>query len=100
MSMTTTIIAGVIFIAGLFIGLFLLLYLTYFKKSVNTVKVGSEESEPPKTGLTFRREYLILPFTILITSVIVATIFFPQLSDVVAYRFDSNGMKAHSAVSP
>jgi uncharacterized membrane protein len=94
--MTTTIIAGVIFIAGLCAGMFIFLYLAYFKKNADAGKSctieGAIVEAPVKTGLTFEWKYITLPLIIFFISVIIAAIFFPQLPNEVAYRFNSEGV--------
>jgi uncharacterized membrane protein len=92
--MTTTIIAGVIFIAGLCIGVFIFLYLAYFKKAPagkSCTADGIVVGTPAKTGMTFEWKYITLPLIIFFISVIIAAIFFPQLPEQVAYRFSSEG---------
>ena len=92
--MTTTIIAGVIFIVGLCIGIFIFLYMAYSKKSTtDTVSCGTDGTDeaPVKTGLTFEWKYITLPMIIFIISIIIAAMFFFQLPDQVAYRFTSGG---------
>jgi uncharacterized membrane protein len=41
--------------------------------------------------LTFRWKYIMLPLTILLLTVILTAVFYPQLSDEVAYRFNLSG---------
>ena len=92
--MTTTIIAGVIFIVGLCIGIFIFLYMAYSKKSTtDAVSCGTDGTDeaPVKTGLTFEWKYITLPMIIFIISIIIAAMFFFQLPDQVAYRFTSGG---------
>ena len=85
--MTTTIIAGIIFIAGLCLGIVAFLYLSYFKKNTG----GAEANTPVKTGMEFEWKYVTLPMIIFITSIIIAAMFFFQLPDQIAYRFSSDG---------
>ncbi|UCE98267.1 MAG: DUF1648 domain-containing protein [Dehalococcoidia bacterium] len=47
--------------------------------------------ENKKVILTFRWKYVGLPFTILLLIILLAGIFYPQLSNEVAYRFNLNG---------
>lgn len=93
--MTTTIIAGVIFIVGLCIGVFIFLYMAYFKKSTADVQPCSADEEAAgaivKTGLSFEWKYITLPLIIFIISIVIAAMFFFQLPDEVAYRFTSGG---------
>jgi uncharacterized membrane protein len=93
--MTTTIISGVIFIVGLCIGVFIFLYMAYFRKNTTAVKQcstdGAEVETPVKTGLTFEWKYITLPLIIFIISIVIAAMFFFQLPDQVAYRFTSGG---------
>jgi uncharacterized membrane protein len=41
--------------------------------------------------LTFRWKYILLPLTILLLTTILTTIFYPQMTSSVAYRFNLNG---------
>jgi uncharacterized membrane protein len=41
--------------------------------------------------LTFRWKYILLPLTILLLTTILTTIFYPQMTSNVAYRFNLNG---------
>ncbi|MFA5629620.1 MAG: hypothetical protein WC958_05165 [Dehalococcoidales bacterium] len=85
--MTTTIIAGVIFITGLCIGIVIFLYLGYSKQRNNKASTCQADT----AGLTFEWKYVSLPLTILFMSFVVIAIFFFQLPDQVAYRFNSDG---------
>jgi uncharacterized membrane protein len=87
--MTTTIIAGVIFIVGLCLGILVFLYLAYFKKNAETA--DDTVNTTVKTGLSFEWKYITLPMIIFITSIIIAAMFFFQLPDQIAYRFNSAG---------
>ncbi len=49
------------------------------------------EEPPAKPALTFRWNYIALPLIVLAISVITAAIFYFQLPDEIAYRFDANG---------
>jgi uncharacterized membrane protein len=90
--MTTTIIAGVIFIAGLCLGIVVFLYLAYFKKNTEASAAGGATAKVPvKTALEFEWKYVTLPVIIFITSIIIAAMFFFQLPDQIAYRFTSEG---------
>jgi uncharacterized membrane protein len=90
--MTTTIIAGVIFIAGLCLGILVFLYLAYFKKNTELSAAGEAKANTPvKTELAFEWKYVTLPVIIFITSIIIAAMFFFQLPDEIAYRFTSGG---------
>ncbi len=93
--MTTTIISGVIFIVGLCIGIFLFLYMAYFRKSTTDAKYctadGAEVEATVKTGLTFEWKYISLPLIIFIISIVIAAMFFFQLPEQVAYRFKADG---------
>ncbi|MFZ7134108.1 MAG: hypothetical protein ACOWWR_17325, partial [Eubacteriales bacterium] len=66
--MTTTIIAGVIFIAGLCLGIFTFLYLAFFRKNTEASAAGGETDVPDKTGLAFEWKYVTLPMIIFVTS--------------------------------
>jgi uncharacterized membrane protein len=93
--MTTTIIAGVIFIAGLCLGVFIFIYLAYFKKATTSKTCtadGAVMDTPAKTGMAFEWKYITLPLIIFFISVIIAAIFFPQLPEQVAYRFNTDGL--------
>ena len=94
--MITTIIAGVIFIAGLCTGVFIFLYLAYFKNNAASGKActaGVTASETPvKTVLAFEWKYITLPLIIFFISFIMSAIFFFQLPDQVAYRFTADGV--------
>ncbi len=92
--MTTTIIAGVIFIAGLCAGVFIFLYLAYFRNnSVGKTAAadGTAGDTSVKKCLTFEWKYITLPLIIFFISFIMAAIFFFQLPDQVAYRFTALG---------
>ncbi|MCJ7769179.1 MAG: DUF1648 domain-containing protein [Dehalococcoidales bacterium] len=41
--------------------------------------------------LTFRRKYILLPLAILLLMAVLTAIFYPQLTNEVAYRFNLNG---------
>lgn len=92
--MTTTIIAGVIFIAGLCAGVFIFLYLAYFRNNAagkTAAADGTAGDTPVKKCLTFEWKYITLPLIIFFISFIMAAIFFFQLPDQVAYRFTALG---------
>ncbi|MDD3677789.1 MAG: DUF1648 domain-containing protein [Dehalococcoidales bacterium] len=93
--MTTTIIAGVIFVAGLCAGVFIFLYLAYFKNNSAGRKAynadGTALDITQKKCLTFEWKYITLPLIIFFISFVIAAIFFFQLPDQVAYRFTAGG---------
>lgn len=92
--MTTTIIAGVIFIAGLCAGVFIFLYLAYFKHNAAGEKASTADGaavDTAKKCLTFEWKYITLPLIIFFISFVIAAIFFFQLPDQVAYRFTAGG---------
>ena len=54
--------------------------------------LGNNKDEKNVTiALTFHWKYIVLPLAILLLMVILTAIFYPQLSDKVAYRFNLNG---------
>lgn len=85
--MTVILIVSLVFLIGL--GLGIAVFWFFFKKTAkgkNPVKkTAAAES------LTFRWKYIMLPIIILALSIIVALIFYPQLTDEVAYRFNPDG---------
>ena len=57
--------------------------------------MATSERNPDDKGetveLTFRWKYILLPLAILLLIVVLTAIFYPQLTDDVAYRFNLNG---------
>jgi len=85
--MTVILIVSLVFLLGLSLGaaIFWFLYKKATKSKKLTKKTVAAES------LTFRWKYIMLPIIILALSIILASIFYPQLTDEVAYRFNPDG---------
>ena len=88
MFMTPIIIVSLVFLLVLALGTAVIWYILRRRQTV-----GVKESADGKAakGLTFEWKYILLPVAILLISIILILIFYPQLSDEVAYRFNPDG---------
>ncbi len=86
--MTTVIlIVSLVFLLGL--GLGIVVFWFFFKETAKGKKPIKKSAAAE--SLTFRWKYIMLPIIILTLSIILASIFYPQLTDEVAYRFNPDG---------
>ena len=85
--MTVIIIVSLVFLLGL--GLGIVVFWFFFKETAKGKKPVKKTAAAE--SLTFRWKYILLPVAILLISIILALIFYPQLTDEVAYRFNPDG---------
>lgn len=88
MFMTAIIIVSLVFLLGLALGAAVIWYVL---RRQQTARVKEPANEKAATSLTFHWKYILLPMAILLISIILALIFYPQLTDEVAYRFNPDG---------
>lgn len=86
--MTPIIIVSLVFLLGLTLGAAVIWYIL---RRQQTTSVKETDNEKAATRLAFHWKYILLPVVILLLSIILALIFYPQLTDEVAYRFNSDG---------
>ena len=81
-------IISLVFIFGLGLGaaVFWFFYKDMAKGEKKVVK------KAPAYNLAFRWKYILLPLALLLLAVILGAIFYPQLTEEVAYRFDIDGL--------
>ena len=90
--MTIILIVSLVFIFGL--GLGAVVFWFFYRSTVKNEKPTKEKPAPGKTSaynLPFRLKYILLPVVLLLMAVILVAIFYPQLTEEVAYRFDTDG---------
>lgn len=86
--MTTTIlIVGLFFVFGLILGLAVFYF--FYKNTAKGNKPAAKKA--PAYNLSFKWKYIMLPAAILLLAVILCAIFYPQLTEEVAFRFDIDG---------
>ncbi len=88
MFMTAIIIVSLVFLLGLALGAAAIWYVLR-RRQITEVKEPA--SKKAATRLTFQWKYILLPVAILLISIILALIFYPQLTDEVTYRFNPDG---------
>lgn len=88
MLMTSIVIFSLVFILGLTLGAGVIWYVLRRRQAPRTKEPADKNAA---TGLTFRWKYISLPAVILLLSIVLVAIFYPQLSDEVAWRFDFDG---------
>jgi uncharacterized membrane protein len=81
-------IVSLVFIFGL--GLGVAVFWLFYKNTTRNEKPVVKKA--PAYKLTFRWKYILLPLVILLLAVILVAIFYPQLTDEVAYRFNLDGL--------
>jgi len=87
--MTVILIVSLFFLLGLGLGTFIIWYILRRRQAVESKQPAKK---PAAVGnLTFRWKYILLPVAILLLSIVLASIFYPQLTDEVAYRFNLDG---------
>jgi uncharacterized membrane protein len=86
--MTPIIIVSLVFLFGLALGAVVIWYILRRRE-----KVGLKEPENKKAelSLTFHWKYIILPAVMLLLSIVLASVFYPHLTDQVAWRFNLEG---------
>lgn len=88
--MTTTIlIVSLFFLLGLGFGAIIIWFILRYQKTAKSK--GATEKAATVENLAFRWKYVMLPVAILLLSIVLASIFYPQLTDEVAYRFNLDG---------
>lgn len=88
MLMTSIVIFSLVFILGLTLGAGVIWYVLRRRQTPRTKEPADKNAA---TGLTFRWKYISLPAIILLLSIVLVAIFYPQLTDEVAWRFDFDG---------
>lgn len=87
--MTVILIVSLFFLLGLGLGTFIIWYILRRRQAVESKQPAKK---PAAVGsLNFRWKYILLPLAILLLSIVLASIFYPQLTDEVAYRFTLDG---------
>ncbi len=86
--MTVIIIVSLVFLLGLALGA---VAIWYFLRRRQTVGVKEPANKKTAKDLTFQWKCILLPVAILLISIILALVFYPQLTDEVAYRFNPDG---------
>lgn len=86
--MTPIIIVSLVFLLGLALGAGII---WYFLRRQQTAGVKNKDNKEAATRLTFKWKYTLLPLAILLISIILTLVFYPQLTDEVAYRFNTDG---------
>ncbi len=85
--MTIILIVSLVFIFGL--GLGTVVFWFFYKKMTKSEKPVTRKAVT--YSLTFRWKYILLPVALLLLAVVLGAIFYPQLTDEVAYRFNLDG---------
>ena len=85
--MTTILIVSLVFIFGLGLGAVVFWY--FYKEMAKGEKKVVKKA--PAYKLTFRWKYILLSLVLLLLAVILVAIFYPQLTEEVAYRFGIDG---------
>ena len=85
---TAIVIVSLVFLLGLTLGAAVIWYILRRQQTASVKKPANEKAAP---NLTFHWKYILLPVAILIISIILTLIFYPQLTDEVAYRFNPDG---------
>lgn len=83
----TILIVSLFFIFGLVLGLAVFYF--FYKNTAKGRKPVAQKTDAD--NLTFRWKYIMLPSAILLLAVILCAIFYPQLTEEVAYRFGIDG---------
>jgi uncharacterized membrane protein len=83
----TILIVSLVFIFGLGLGAVVFWY--FYKEMAEGGKKVIRKA--PAYKLTFRWKYILLPLVLLLLAVVLGAIFYPQLTEEVAYRFDTDG---------
>jgi uncharacterized membrane protein len=90
---TIILIVSLVFIFGL--GLGAVVFWHFYRSSAKNDKPVKEEPAPKKAAawnLVFHWKYILLPLVLVLLAIIVVAIFYPQLTEEVAYRFDIDGL--------
>ncbi|MFC1875341.1 hypothetical protein ACFLY3_04265 [Chloroflexota bacterium] len=85
--MTTILIVSLVFIFGL--GLGAVVFWFFYKEITKSEKPVARKSVA--YNLVFRWKYILLPIALLLLVVTLGAIFYPQLTEEVAYRFNLDG---------
>jgi len=86
--MTTILIVSLVFMFGLGLGA---VVFWYFYKDINK-REKPVIKKTPTYNLVFHWKYILLPLALLLLAVILGAVFYPQLTEEVAYRFDIDGL--------
>jgi uncharacterized membrane protein len=86
--MTVIIIVSLVFPLGLALGAAVIWYILRRREPV---ELKEPEKKKAEASLAFHWKYVVLPATILLLSIVLAAVFYPQLSDQVAWRFNLDG---------
>lgn len=83
----TILIVSLFFVFGLVLGLAVFYF--FYKNAAKGNKPAAKKA--PTYNLTFKWKYIMLPAALLLLAVILCAIFYPQLTEEVAFRFDIDG---------
>ena len=86
--MSVVIIVSLVFLLSFVLGAVVIWYVL---RRQQITEVKEKDNKKTAKGLTFKWKYILLPMAILLVSIILAIIFYPQLTDEVAYRFNTDG---------
>jgi len=84
--MTITLLVSLVFFVGLGIGTFVFWLL--FREKNRAATASPQDIQP---GIAFSWKHIALPFALQGLSIVLAGVFYPQLTSEVAYRFDFDG---------
>ena len=87
-TITIVIIVSLVFLLVLALGA---IAIWYFMRRRETKETEKPVNRTPAPRAAFRWSYIVLPIAILIISIILALVFYPQLTDQVSYRFNADG---------
>jgi len=86
--MTPIVIVSLVFLFGLALGAAIIWYILRRRE---TVGLKEPEKKKAEASLTFHWKHIVLPVAILLLSIVLASVFYPQLTDQVAWRFNLDG---------
>ena len=86
--MKVIIIVSLVFVLSLALGAIVIWYILRRRQ---IVMVKETTNKNTASSLTFHWKYMLLPAVILLLSIVLVAIFYPQLTDEVAYRFNLDG---------